>query len=178
MARRRRTRGLLCVLAVTASLSAGRVAAAGPAAASTPSVATAAADAQQVFALINTERRWHGLPALRWNARLTSAAHAHNLRMAKANLLSHQLTGETWFGGRITAAGYRWRAIAENIGETSDWSLAGILSVHRGMYRELAPNNIHRRTILSTTYRDVGIDIVMDPVHLRAWITEDFAAPL
>jgi hypothetical protein len=61
---------------------------------------------------------------------------------------------------------------------TTDWSLSGILALHRAMYQEIAPNDSHRRAILSTTYRDVGVDIVMDGAHHKAWITEDFAASL
>jgi uncharacterized protein YkwD len=174
----RMARGLLSTLALTLSLGVMAIPAAGPAAASTPSSATAAYDSQQVFALINTERHAHGLAALRWNTRLTTAAHSHNLLMAKYNTLSHQLPGEASFGARITAVGYSWRAIGENCAWTSNWSLAGILAMHTGMYNEVAPNDGHRRNILSTTYRDVGIDIVMDAAHLRAWITEEFAAPL
>jgi uncharacterized protein YkwD len=180
MARMRRIlpRRAACALVVALSLAAITVSVAPPAAATTPSASTAAYDAQQVFALINSERASKGLAALRWNTRLTSAAHAHNLRMASANTLSHQLSGEASFGARITAAGYSWRAAGENIGMTTDWSLSGILAVHRGMFAEVAPNDIHRRNILNTSYRDVGVDIVMDALHHKAWITEDFAAPL
>jgi uncharacterized protein YkwD len=148
------------------------------ASASTPSAATAAYDAQQVLLLINSERRANGLSALTWSTRLVSAAHGHNLRMAKANVLSHQLPGEPSLGSRITAAGYKWRAIGENAGYTTDWTLTGILKVAKGMYAEVAPNDGHRRNILSKSFRNVGIDIVMDAVHHKAWITEDFGALL
>jgi uncharacterized protein YkwD len=171
--RRKSVRGLIVATLATACFAPTTVASAA-----TPSAATAAADAQQVLSLLNTERRAYGLPALRWNTRLVSAAHAHNLRMAKANVLSHQLPGEASIGSRFTTAGYRWRAAGENVGYTTDWTLTGILSVHRRMYQEVAPNDGHRRNILSRTFRDVGIDIVMDATHHKAWITEDFGAPL
>ena len=164
------------VAGLVATALAGPVTAAS--ADTTPSPTTAAADAKQVFGLLNAERKAHALPALRWNTRLVSAAHGHNLRMAKANLLSHQLPGESPLGTRLTAAGYKWRAAAENCGMTSDWSLTGIEAVQRSMYNEVAPNDGHRRAILSTTYHDIGIDIVMDAVHHKAWITEDFGAAL
>src|SRR4051812_7595303 len=109
-------RRTLCALAVTLSLATAAIPLAAPAAATTPSAATAAYDAQQILLLINSERRAGGLPALTWNTRLVSAAHAHNLRMAKANVLSHQLPGEASLGSRITTAGYKWRAIGENAG--------------------------------------------------------------
>jgi uncharacterized protein YkwD len=178
MARMRASRASISALVLTLGLATATIATAGPAAATTPTAATAAYDSQQVFALINTERRAHGLAALRWNTRLTAAAHRHNLAMAKYNTLSHQLPGELSFGARITAAGYSWRALGENCAMTSHWSLAGILAMHTGMYNEVAPNNYHRRNILGTTFRDAGVDIVMDGLHQRAWITEEFAAPL
>jgi uncharacterized protein YkwD len=147
------------------------------AAAAVPSPSTAAADAQAVYRAINRERAAHGLRALNWNSRLVLAAHAHNLLMAKLNTLSHQLPGELSLGARITAAGYLWRAIGENIGETADWSQAGILALHRVMYEEIAPNDPHRRNILSTAFRGVGVDVVMDGRHHKAWLTEVFAQP-
>jgi uncharacterized protein YkwD len=165
---------IVAALAATGLVTPMTAASADP----TPSPATAAADAQQVLILLNAERHAHGLAALKWNTHLLSAAHGHNLRMANANVLSHQLPGEQPLGTRLTAAGYHWRAAAENCGVTTDWSLAGIEAVQRAMYNEVAPNDGHRRAILSTTYHDIGIDIVMDAAHHKAWITEDFGAAL
>jgi uncharacterized protein YkwD len=173
-----RGRALLCTFVLTLGLAAATVATAGPATASTPTAATAVYDAQQLFVLINAERHAHGLAALRWNTRLTTAAHSHNLLMARYDLLSHQLPGERSFGARITAAGYSWRAVGENCSWTSNWTLAGVRAMHTGMYNEVAPNDWHRRNILSRTFRDVGVDIVMDGTHHREWLTEEFGAPL
>ena len=145
-----------------------------PAAASTT---TATADAQTVFRTINRERAVHALAALRWNSLLASAAHAHNLLMARYDTLSHQLSGEQPLGGRVTGAGYAWRAVGENLGSSSDCSLAGVLNLQRMMYHEVAPNDAHRRNILSRNYRAVGVDVVMDATHHTAWLTEVFASP-
>jgi uncharacterized protein YkwD len=141
------------------------------------SATTATDDAQSVFRTINRERAVHALPALHWNSLLTSAAHAHNLLMARYDTLSHQLSGERTLGNRVTAVGYAWRALGENVGQTSDCSLAGVLNVERMMYREVAPNDAHRRNILSRAFRAVGVDVVMDTKHHKAWLTEVFAAP-
>jgi hypothetical protein len=43
------------------------------------------------------------------------------------------------------------------------------------MYNETAPNDPHRLILLSRTYRDVGLNIYMDSVHHKAWLTIDFA---
>jgi uncharacterized protein YkwD len=149
---------------------------AGSPARAAPSAATAAADAQAVFRAINRERAAHSLPALHWNTRLTAAAHVHNVLMAKLDVMSHQLPGELALGDRVRAVGYVWRAVGENIGRTPDWSRSGILGVHRMMYREVPPNDPHRRNILGR-YRGVGVDVVMDARHHTAWLTEVFAAP-
>jgi uncharacterized protein YkwD len=45
------------------------------------------------------------------------------------------------------------------------------------MYNEVAPNNGHRLNILSTRFKDVGIDVVIDTTHGKLWLTEDFASP-
>lgn len=67
------------------------------------------------------------------------------------------------------------RAAAENVGVSADWTLAGALWLQLYMYNEKAPYDGHRRAILSTTYRDVGVYIYMDAAHHKMWLTEDFA---
>ena len=62
---------------------------------------------------------------------LQSSAHGHDLAMAAANQLSHQLPGEPDLGTRETNAGVSWTAAGENIGWTSDMTQAGAL-VDRG----------------------------------------------
>src|SRR5690242_6022133 len=58
-----------------------------------------------VLRLINAERHAHHLRALRYDPRLRVSARRHNLSMAQANMLSHQLPGEADFTRRITATG-------------------------------------------------------------------------
>jgi uncharacterized protein YkwD len=168
---------LLVALAAAVPTLAGLTLVAPAALATTPTTSEAAADAQAVFQLINRERSWHGRAPLKWSWRLTSAAHSHNLKEARNDTLTHQLPGELALGARITATGYYWSAIGENIGRTQDWSQTGLLTLHKVFYREVAPYDIHRRNILSRTFRHVGIDVYMDATHHTAWLTEDFAAP-
>src|SRR4029434_6250458 len=97
-------------------------------------------------------------------SKLVSAAHKHNLAMAKANTLSHQLKGEAALGSRVSAAGYRWNAVGENIAANGRRSEAGVLAVQKAMYNEEPPNDGHRKNILSKTYVDVGIDVISDSV--------------
>src|SRR4051794_10534637 len=86
-----------------------------PAVAAVPSPTVAAADTQSVFRTINRERAAHHLAALRWNANLASVARAHNIKMAQADTLSHQLAGEPSIGVQISTAGYTWSALGENL---------------------------------------------------------------
>ena len=95
--------------------------------------------------------------------------------MAAANQLSHQLPGEPVFSTRISQAGVAWHSAAENIGWNSDRSTAGANGLQAAMYGEKPPNDGHRRNILSTSVRYVGIDVLIDARTGKLWLTEDFA---
>ena len=151
-------------------------------AAPAPSVAPAAAAASTtnhkdwataVFAELNAERAQNGLKALRWSDKLFYSAHRHNLLMAQQNTLSHQLPGEASLGDRVSVF-YAWSACGENIAWNSDRSQAGALALQTSMYEETAPNDGHRRNVLSTSFVDVGVDVVDDSAHGRIWLTTDF----
>ena len=133
--------------------------------------------ANAVLAELNDERASHGLPALKMNSKLVSSAHTHNLAMAKANTLSHQLNGEAALGSRVSAAGYRWSTVGENIAYNSDRSQSGVLAVQKAMYNEKPPNDGHRRNILNKSFVDVGIDVINDSAHGKVWLVTDFGRP-
>ena len=111
------------------------------------------------------------------NSDLVSAAHKHNLAMAKANTLSHQLKGEAALGSRVSAAGYRWSAVGENVAYNGRRSEDGVLAVQKAMYNEKPPNDGHRKNILSETYVHVGIDVISDSQHDKVWLVTDFGKP-
>jgi uncharacterized protein YkwD len=133
--------------------------------------------ANAVLDELNAERARHDLTALKMNSDLVSAAHKHNLAMAKANTLSHQLEGEAALGSRVSAAGYRWSAVGENVAYNGRRSEDGVLAVQKAMYNETPPNDGHRKNILSKTYVDVGIDVISDSVHDKVWLVTDFGKP-
>jgi uncharacterized protein YkwD len=131
--------------------------------------------ARYVFGLINHDRVAMGLPAYSWNNALAGGAHLHNLRMKAYGQLSHQCPGEPGLGTRITNDGIAWRAAGENIG----WSnypdpQQGVLMNHQSMMAEKPPDDGHRQNILSTSFKLVGIDVLVD-AHQNVWLTEDFA---
>jgi uncharacterized protein YkwD len=167
--RRRRCAALLTATAAAVSCLLGQP---GRAAAAT---STESAISTDVLRLLNSERAANHLPALGASTALISSAHRHNLTMAKANLLSHQLPGEPVFSTRISQAGVAWHSAAENIGWTTARTSAGAQGLEQSMYNEKAPNNGHRLNILSTSVHYVGIDVLIDAATGKLWLTEDFA---
>lgn len=134
--------------------------------------------ANAVLGQLNAERRANGLPALSMNARLITSAHAHNHAMAAANTMSHQLPGELDFAQRILRAGYNYQTAGENVGWNSLMTTSGALYLETLMYTEVPPNDGHRRNILSSNYRSVGIDILFDSTNHKMWLTCDFGSLL
>jgi uncharacterized protein YkwD len=146
-------------------------------ASSSSSYATRSDWADAVLKELNAERADHGLPALKMNSKLVDSAHTHNLAMAKANTLSHQLNGEAGLGSRVSAAGYHWSAVGENIAYNSNRSESGVLALQKAMYNEKPPNDGHRENILNKSFIDVGIDVINDSTHGRVWLVTDFGNP-
>lgn len=124
-----------------------------------------------VFAAINQSRAAAGLPALRWSGGLSRSAHLHDLAMAAADQLSHQLPGEASLGTRVSQQGVGCSWVAENVGESPSLSTAGALALERLMMGDAG----HRANILATSATLVGVDVVFDTVHHMLWMTEDFA---
>lgn len=168
------------VLAATAAALLGALApvlvAAGPAGASSLPARTSTESriGSAVLALINAERAAHRLPALHASSQLMLSAREHDVAMARYDVLSHQLRGEAWLGTRVSRTGYAWSYLGENIGWNSAMSQAGVLALEQAMYGERPPNDGHRLNILSTHYRDVGVDVYLDSRHHRVWLTTDF----
>ena len=113
--------------------------------------------AHAVFQAINQSRASNGLSALTWSDALANSARQHDLTRQAANTLSHQLPGEATFGDRERQQGVNWTWAAENIGETSDQTVNGVLGLHQAMMNEHPPNDGHRQNILTTSGNSVGI---------------------
>jgi uncharacterized protein YkwD len=133
--------------------------------------------ANRMLDRLNRERHGLGRRPLHMNSKLILSAHRHDVRMARRNLLSHQLPGEAYFADRISRTGYRWRSVGENIGWTSDRSLRGLFALEDAMFHEKAPNNGHRLNIINRSFRNVGIDVYWDRTHHKLWFTQDFGQP-
>ncbi len=125
---------------------------------------------QRVIALVNQQRAANGLPALAYNAQVGAAARAHSQDMASHDFMSHTGSNGSNVGTRLTAAGYRWTAWAENVAAgqpTPDEVVADWMG-----------SSGHRANILSTRAREVGAGFVaMNGTQWLNYWTLDFAAP-
>jgi uncharacterized protein YkwD len=131
-----------------------------------------------VLAHINAARTQNGLVALTLNADLSRASELHNQLMIGGCGLSHQCPGEAGLGDRFTAQGVRWTSAGENIGYGSAGSSqAAVVGAANGltdsMLAEQPPNDGHRRNLLNTGFRQIGLAVDRDANGL-VWMTQDF----
>jgi uncharacterized protein YkwD len=172
-------RVILLVALLVAGLTAGAVVKASPAGAAVPT----RTDLEKridwaILGLLNKERAVFGLRPLHMAPELRLSARRHNVQMADYNEMSHQLPGEPDFATRMTNAGYRWSWAGENIAWNSELTLPGVTLLQRLMYHEKPPNDAHRLNILSSHYRNIGVDVYIDRVNHKVWLTTDFGRPL
>ena len=119
---------------------------------------------QQLLQILNLERARAGLPSLKVDDRLTQAARAHSVLMAKAKQLSHQFPDEPPLPKRLAATNIRFNQDAENV--AYDYS---VQAVHEGLMQSPP----HRANILSPKYNTVGIGVLRSGDLF--WVTQDFA---
>jgi uncharacterized protein YkwD len=70
---------------------------------------------QQLFQAINRERAASGLPPLKWDESLATAARQHAEAMAAQRAISHGFPGEPSLPSRATRAGARFSWLSENV---------------------------------------------------------------
>jgi uncharacterized protein YkwD len=113
----------------------------------------------------NRDRAAARLAPLQWDEALAAAAHAHAVRMAQHNNLSHQFPGEPPIQDRAKQAGAHFGLIAENVAEGPS-----VLGLHT-QWMNSAP---HRANLLDPELNAVGIAVVKSGNVLFA--VEDFSA--
>jgi uncharacterized protein YkwD len=106
--------------------------------------------AETLLELANQERANRGLPRLKWDEALASAAQDHAERMARQNVLSHQLAGEPDIVVRAADAGAHFSLVAENIAEGPSLEI-----IHAGWMG----SKPHRENILNPRLDSVGIAV-------------------
>jgi uncharacterized protein YkwD len=145
-------------------------------AATAPKTGDAILDA--VLARINAARTADGLGVLTLDTKLSKAAAVHNQLMIDGCGLEHQCPGEAGLGERFSAQGVQWTAAGENIGfGSSGSSNAQIIAAANGltdsMLAEVPPNDGHRKNLLSSSFKRIGLSVVRDGKGIT-WMTQDF----
>ena len=112
----------------------------------------------------NQERSAAGLSPLAENPVLTSVARAHSLDMKERNFCGH--VNPDWITPfqRIAAAGYNYKAAAENIAATSSFTLGSDPDeVGRYIVQDMwMQSSGHRENILDSEFTEIGIGVVYE----------------
>jgi uncharacterized protein YkwD len=111
--------------------------------------------AAQILSLINAERAEANCPALVSDPKLTAAAQGHTEDMAANNFFDHRGSAGTTVSDRVTAAGYTWRRVGENI--------AAGYGAPAAVVAGWMASPGHRANILNCAYAHTGIGYVYDP---------------
>jgi Ca2+-binding RTX toxin-like protein len=100
---------------------------------------------------------------LAWNLNLYNAARTHNQAMIAQDTQSHQLPGELPLGDRISAAGYNFSRVGENIYAYSKSVFHGHagLAIDWGFTSTGIQNPPgHRNNIMNPDYREAGLSVI------------------
>ena len=88
------------------------------------------------------------VPPLAWNDALFSAAARHSADMARRDYFEHASPEGQRVGARVTAEGYGWRAVGENI--------AGGDRTVDGVVRGWTASESHCRNMMSPEFSEIG----------------------
>ncbi|MFE1346694.1 sigma-70 family RNA polymerase sigma factor [Streptomyces sp. NPDC058757] len=122
---------------------------------------------ERVTELVNRLRAEAGCAPLRTDPRLTAAARAYARDMTDRDYYGHASPEGEYADTRMTRAGYRWSAWAENLAEGQ----RDPASVVDGWRSDAG----HRRNLLDCAYRDTGVAAVPGP-RGTVWV-QKLAAP-
>lgn len=151
-------------------------AATAPAPTPAPAPTTPSGYAGRVLELTNAARAqartcgatsFAAAPALTYNAQLEQAAQGHATDMATRNYFSHTSQDGRTMAQRITATGYAWRTIGENIaaGQTTpEQVVAGWLA-----------SEGHCRNIMNPGFRELGVGYAPGGSYGHYWV-QNFGA--
>jgi uncharacterized protein YkwD len=131
-----------------------------------------------VLAHINAARTDAGLSPLTLDTNLSKASALHNQLRINGCGLQHQCSGEAGLGDRFSAQGVKWSSAGENIGfGSSGASDAQMIRAANGltdsMLAETPPNDGHRKNLLNTGFKRIGLSVVRDAKGIT-WMTQDF----
>lgn len=124
-------------------------------------------DEQGVLDATNAERKAAGLPALKANPKLFSAARGHSANMAKQGKFDHVLDEKTP-ADRVKAAGYTFRACGENIAWNSPTPAEAL--------RIWMDSPGHKANILNKDFTEIGVAVAKNDKGEPYW-TQVFGRP-
>jgi uncharacterized protein YkwD len=119
---------------------------------------------RELFDSANRARKAQGLPSLKWDEALATAARKHAEQMASHGSVSHQFAGEPSLPGRATQAGAHFVWLSENVDQGPSAS-----SVHESFMK----SPLHRANILDRDMDSVGIGLAARSGQL--FVVEDFS---
>lgn len=114
-----------------------------------PKASSAPSVAEEVIALVNTERSKEGCSSVSGNSLLAKAASRHSADMVARDYFSHTSPDGTDPGTRITAVGYRWSTYGENIAKGQQTAEA--------VMDAWMNSDGHRANILNCAFKEIGI---------------------
>lgn len=134
----------------------------------------------EVLAFVNAYRAsgavCHGVTfpavgALAWSSQLQQSAALHSADMADNNFFAHaSATNGSTVGGRVSAAGYNFRSVGENIA-------AGYTGTRQVMLGWMGSSTGHCENIMNPTHRDIGVSCKMNPTSdYKTYWTMDVGA--
>lgn len=124
-----------------------------------------------LLGLINDERADQGLPAYSSNAQLQAAARDHSTDMACNAYFSHTGSDGSSVGDRVSAQGYSWSWVGENI-------YAGSSATPQSAFNWWMNSAPHRANLLNSNYVDIGIGYIYEPDSpYSGYFTAVFARP-
>ena len=131
----------------------------------------AAAITNSIADLTNVERSRAGLPPLRVEGRLMKAAQMQAEQMASLGRMDHVLSDGPYPApkDRLAAAGYKWRAFAENIA----YGQRGPEAVTESWMGSAG----HRANMLNGSYSEIGTGYAVDG-RGRTYFVQVFGKPM
>lgn len=124
-----------------------------------------------LLSLINQERNDQGLPSYSSNSQLVAAARGHSADMACNEFFSHTGSDGSSSGDRVSAQGYSWSWVGENI-------YAGTSATPQSAFDWWMNSAPHRANLLNSNYQDIGIGYVyLSGSPYGSYFTAVFARP-
>ncbi len=115
----------------------------------------------QMFAMVNTERKKLGAPALTWDPNLVPVSRAHAKDMWERNYFSHYSPEEKDVGDRLDTAKIKYTIAGENL------ALAPTLqTAHTGLMNSEG----HRENILDTRFKKIGIGVIDNGIYGKMFV--------